>query len=373
MFRPLRLRGGFTLIELLVVIAIIAILIGLLLPAVQKVREAANRMSCGNNLHQLGIAMNNYHDANGVLPPGSGGPVTAPVGTNASQYRLSAFVYLLPYTENGNLYNLIWAPTPSNPVTYGPNGSYPVTRYTEVPVPWEGNYLPWSKTYQAPNLHCPSDTPLYDNRGGVLIASTSYATCRGDQVSPTRLGVLSPRRGVFGQEVGKPSVAIRLTDITDGVSNTVAMSERCFRTSARAVLGNIVDNENAALATNPSICLATTDGSGNYLPGLTLDGYLAGVRFNDGMAQFTGFNTILPPNSPSCMEMGSNTAGIFSASSRHTGGVNCLFADASVHFISNNINAGNSAAPEPGNNSPSPYGVWGALGTINGGEVPGPY
>ena len=115
----------------------------------------------------------------------------------------------------------------------------------------------------------------------------------GDQVSATRLGVLSPRRGVFGQEVGNRSVAIRLTDITDGLSNTIAMSERCFRNGPRAVLGNIVDNEGAPLATNPSICLATTNGNGMYLPNLTLDGYLAGVRFNDGMAQFTGFSTRL--------------------------------------------------------------------------------
>jgi prepilin-type N-terminal cleavage/methylation domain-containing protein/prepilin-type processing-associated H-X9-DG protein len=355
-------RSGFTLIELLVVIAIIAILIALLVPAVQKVREAAARMTCVNNLKQFGLALHNYHDAYKTFPPGSGG-----AALNAATNRISAHVFLLPFVEGDNLYNLI---SNSFPVTYG------ATTYTQVPVPWDANYVPWGYTYQMAIMHCPSDNPQYDNRGGltVKIASTNYMTCRGDFVTGTGNADQGPlsnmKRGMFHNEAGSPGTwDVRIGDVTDGLSNTIAMSERVFRNAPQDVLGNIVDNEGAALATNPSICLATTAGNGQYLASVTLDGYFGGVRFNDGMCQFTGFNTILPPNSPSCMEMGSNTDGVFSAQSRHPGGVNALFADGTVHFISSNIDAGNSAAPEPSTGGPSPYGVWGALGTINGGEA----
>src|SRR2546427_12042506 len=108
MRRQLNVRPGFTLIEMLVVIAIIAVLVGLLLPAVQKVREAASRMKCQNNLHQFGIALHHCHDVRGSFPPGYVNSVSSKFpNVPASRFRWSMLAELTPYLEQTNVYRTL--------------------------------------------------------------------------------------------------------------------------------------------------------------------------------------------------------------------------------------------------------------------------
>jgi hypothetical protein len=147
------------------------------------------------------------------------------------------------------------------------------------------------------------------------------------------------------------------------------MAERAFGTSeTRKVKGYFAVNV-AGLNTSPFTCLTTASGD-SYLPAQAVRTDRAvGVEWFDGFPAFTGFNTVLPPNSPSCAaDNWGDTWGVFSASSYHPGGVNVMMGDASIRFISETINSGTLTSAEV-TTGQSPYGVWGALGSKGGGET----
>jgi prepilin-type N-terminal cleavage/methylation domain-containing protein/prepilin-type processing-associated H-X9-DG protein len=344
-------RRGFTLVELLVVIAIIGILVGLLLPAVQAAREAARRLQCTNHLKQFGLALHNYADTYKRFPHGSGG---ASFTTN----RLNAMVGLLPFVEEGNLYNMINSPQTFGTTNFLAGGTNP----------WNQNYDLWGSQFQVKGMNCPSDTPVGDPRGGRwaggAAATTSYSFCHGDHVTGVQNQGAYQRRGMFGTRS-----YVSFGNLTDGTSNTMAISERCFPKGNRSIFGNAVEGL-VGLEANPALCLAQANrATRQYLPTANVGPYrIGGTRAYDGMPIYTGFNAILPPNTPSCLIGNVNTRGVMTAQSWHTGGVNCVFGDGSVRFINETIDAGNSGAPES-LSGPSPYGVWGALATINGGEI----
>jgi prepilin-type N-terminal cleavage/methylation domain-containing protein len=204
MFKSLRttLRRGFTLIELLVVIGIIGVLIGLLLPAVQKVREAANRIKCSNNLKQLGLAAHQYHDVHQHLPPGIGYTPFAKNGVWGNN-----FFHLLPYLEQENLYEHALGPVQL------PTGL--ITMY------FPGNNNVYSQP--VPTFLCPSD-PSVGPDGVVPVNGFTFGACS----YATNSQVFAPHRG-------NPQGKTRITDITDGTSNTILYAEKYARCTSNSM------------------------------------------------------------------------------------------------------------------------------------------
>lgn len=363
-------RRGFTLVELLVVIAIIGILVGLLLPAVQAAREAARRMQCSNNLKQLGLAMHNYHAAHGSFAPmaaGTKGPGGWSNSWLSTGQRMSAYYHMLPYFEQGVIYQQAEAGMddpqtgPMNPG--GPHSLRP--------------YMLWEQ--RIPTLLCPSD-PAGFGRGAnaATLGKINYGLCLGDQVRGTTGNWRKTYRGVYGGVEYTSS----FRDIQDGTSTTAAISEITIYNGVPGALHGdyIVDFSVFELNDNPQLCMQA-EGQGGKLNGTPPNSHhRIGDAWASGYPMILGFNTILPPNSPSCAHAkGEWQQGIFTANSYHRGGVNLLRADGSVRFMTESVDTGNLAAPGPVKPSnpnaytirevTSPYGVWGALGSKSGGET----
>jgi hypothetical protein len=374
-----------------VVIAIIGVLIALLLPAVQAAREAARRMTCSNHLKQFSIAMHNYHDTYLAFPAGRGGPSCycctnggpeSPSSTAASGHwhGFGALFYVLPFAEQQSIYDIYhqYVTGTTKPTTSG--GTKPAGAGF---MPWfTGNTNALTTFFQAPVsiFHCPSDGDS-KQMNPQPAQRNNYTYCIGDSWANNYYasGVF---RGLFGTLVWHD-----MSSCTDGTSNTAMMSEMVIGSrysseidsSATAITRSIKQGAirlNSTAPTNPQTCFNYRNG--NEVSGTSFNMWRGANRFSGRQSDQGGFTTVLPPNSPSCGGYGTTSAnyffaGLMSATSNHPGGVQVARADGSVFFASDTIGCGDLTAASPtATSGASPYGVWGALGTRNGGEAQAP-
>lgn len=325
---------AFTLIELLVVIAIIAVLIALLLPAVQAAREAARRMQCVNNLKQLGLAVANYEGSVGSLPPSV---VVAKNGTGFWSNGWSVNGRLLPYLEQGSAYNstnfTLAYSTPDN------------TTVSQLVL----------SAFICPSEIRPDPKVTATARYGVA----NYNWNVGDWYVFGGIGVGAQGRGAFGANRSRT-----LAEFTDGLSNTVLASEVKTYQSVltKCTLSSVQEPSSIPSPTADPYAAVPEYKSGGCT--LNANGHAEWV---DGAALETGFTTAWPPNKsilggPTMVDVdivsvgeksGGPTYAAITSRSYHSGGVNSLFGDGSVHFIKSSVS-----------------GVtWRALGSVNGGEV----
>ena len=333
---------GFTLIELLVVIAIVAVLIALLLPAVQAAREAARRIQCVANLKQMGLALNAYESANGVLPPQE---VLTGMGTQSPIWKnmWGVTARLSPFLEQGPLYDAI-------------NFTLHVSDPTNTTVV--------SSTLKV--LICPSEvnSQPYASTSASGVTSTygvsSYGWCEGDWYVYGGVGSQA-NRCAFGVNLSRSFAAV-----ADGLSQTVLGAEvKAAQPEYRSCFPDGSGGTFPALS-NPNSVPSPSDSPAVIASAAPQCLLLVGhTTWANGNSDDDGFTTALPPNTRVLVagqdvdlhtineSDGGPTYAAVTARSYHAGGVNALFGDGSARFIKNSINGS----------------VWRALGTIAGGEV----
>ena len=358
-------RRGFTLVELLVVIAIIGILIALLLPAVQAAREAARRMQCSNNVKQLALTVHTFNDSHKRFP----------AFYNDEMYMANRVPHggflglLLPFMEQGALYDKLVLDM--SDATMYPD---PVNPYAQDRA-----------RAKVPGLICPSDgnPGLFGTDDRTV---TSYRGCRADLIR--NYDEITPRSWLTTRDAGAG-----MEQATDGTSNTILFSEGIVSDGTNGGVGGfykskIADGIDAYYNQVPDNCLSVKGPNGNFADPAqrvfdetvyttrNIFGQL-GARAWSGSVQACGFYSLLPPNSPSCLQSSSTPYRVnVSASSNHTGGVQVAFMDGSVSFISDSINTENLSLASSSDSRPInmengavfSYGVWASLGSVNGSE-----
>jgi prepilin-type processing-associated H-X9-DG protein/prepilin-type N-terminal cleavage/methylation domain-containing protein len=306
---------AFTLVEILVTITIIGILIILILPAIQFAREAARRSQCANNLHQIGVATSNYASTYNLFPSGS---------SDNSYSSLSA---ILPYLEQTNLYNSINFPLQAlDTISFkGPNDTAAKASLSA--------------------LICPSDARAFDgNLAGGRLARTNYAGSIGYNIQEDRLS------GIYSQNYG---LATNPAQVTDGFSNTILMTEWILS----SMIGGDNDPRSATFETEDftgkteyeefiSACRSLNPKTAPLGPSRR-------QRWIVGSMGESLLTNDLTPGQHTCNNGQVVTLGAYTAGSYHSSGVNVLFADGRVMFVSNSI----------------PSSVWQAASTRAGGEI----
>jgi prepilin-type N-terminal cleavage/methylation domain-containing protein len=312
--RP-KARHGFTLIELLVVIAIIAILIGLLLPAVQKVREAAARMNCSNNLKQLGLALHNFHDVNERFPPGAARDQTpfGIAGTAGGGWGSSWKVYILPYIEQDNIYKGWVFDGTGNGSGYQHAGNMALVHNITI------------KPYRCPSSAVPEFYATSNNNGSIQMFS-SYMGISGAAGAAPYIDYYSGGHGyASGHGILFANSKVTITSITDGTSNTMVVGEQSdhLRDANRAA---IPGSYGAITSQGPH---GWTMGAGQVNVGKAYTERVFNcttIRYQ--INQFGMTNT---------GATGHNMGNNIPLSSNHAAGAMGLLADGSVKFLSESI------------------------------------